>query len=98
MMGHIPWKGEEFAKQFLGMSQRGNPEEAVRELRRPQFMMLLSNDRQFEDHVRELEKRDPGVPGIGFAVFRPSGGLRAGTRGRAPHFKNRRSSALCPPV
>lgn len=49
------------------MSQRGHPEEAVRELRRPQFMMLLSNDRQFEDHVRE--KRDPGVPGIGFAVF-----------------------------
>lgn len=51
------------------MSQRGNPEEAVRELRRPQFMMLLSNDRQVEDHARELEKRDPGVPGIGFAVF-----------------------------
>ena len=52
-------------KQFFGMSQRGNLEEAVRELRRPQFMMLLSNDRQFEDHVRELEKRYPGVPSIG---------------------------------
>lgn len=52
-------------KQFFGMSQRGNLEEAVRELRRPQFIMLLSNDRQFEDHVRELEKRYPGVPSIG---------------------------------
>lgn len=52
-------------KQIFGMSQRGNLEEAVRELRRPQFIMLLSNDRQFEDHVRELEKLYPGVPSIG---------------------------------
>lgn len=52
-------------KQFLGMSQRGNLGEAVQGLQRPQFIMLLSNNSQFEEHVRELEKQFPGVPSIG---------------------------------
>ena len=52
-------------KQFFGMSQRGNLGEAVQGLQRPQFIMLLSNNSQFEEHVRELEKRFPGVPSIG---------------------------------
>ena len=52
-------------KQFFGMSQRGNLGEAVQGLQRPQFIMLLSNNAQFEDHVQELEKRFPGVPSIG---------------------------------
>lgn len=52
-------------KQFIGMSASGNLEEAVRGLRAPQFIMLLSNSAQFEDHVRALEQRFPGVPSIG---------------------------------
>lgn len=52
-------------KQFFGMSQRGNLEEALQGLHSPQFIMLLSNNEQFEDHVAALEKRFPGVPSIG---------------------------------
>ena len=52
-------------KQFFGMSQRGNLEEALQGLHSPQFIMLLSNDFQFEAHVKALEQRFPGVPSIG---------------------------------
>ena len=52
-------------KQFYGMSQRGSLEEALQGLYRPQFIMLFSNNDQFEGHVAELEKRFPGVPSIG---------------------------------
>ena len=52
-------------RQFFGMSQRGDLTEAVRGLYNPQFIMLLSNDGQFEKHVEELEKLFPGVPSIG---------------------------------
>ena len=52
-------------KQFFGMSQRGNLDEAIQGLVHPQFIMLLSNETQFEAHVKALEKRFPGVPSIG---------------------------------
>ena len=52
-------------RQFFGMSQHGNLEEAVSGLHNPQFIMLLSNDNQFEAHVKALEKLYPGVPSIG---------------------------------
>ncbi len=52
-------------RQFFGMSQRGNLDEALSGLRSPEFIMLLSNDSQFETHVKELERRFPGVPSIG---------------------------------
>ena len=52
-------------KQFFGMSQRGNLDEALQGLYQPQFIMLLSNNDQFEDHVAALEKRFPGIPSIG---------------------------------
>ena len=52
-------------KQFYGMSQRGNLDEALQGLRSPQFIMLLSNNSQFESHVQDLERRFPGVPSIG---------------------------------
>ncbi len=52
-------------KQFFGMSQSGNLEEALQGLHSPQFIMLLSNDTQFEAHVKALEKYFPGVPSIG---------------------------------
>jgi hypothetical protein len=52
-------------KQFYGMSQRGNLDEALQGLSHPQLIMLLSNKEQFERHVAELEERFPGVPSIG---------------------------------
>ncbi len=52
-------------KQFYGMSQRGDLKEAIQGLYHPQFIMLLSNDTQFEEHVAALEKCFPGVPSIG---------------------------------
>ena len=52
-------------KQFFGMSRRGNLDEALQGLYRPQFIMLLSNNDQFESHVALLEKRFPGIPSIG---------------------------------
>lgn len=52
-------------KQFFGMSRRGELQEAVQGLGRPQFIMLLSNKEQFEAHVKELERMFPGVPSIG---------------------------------
>lgn len=52
-------------KQFFGMSQRGNLDEALQGLYHPQFIMLFSNSDQFEDHVAALEARFPGVPSIG---------------------------------
>lgn len=52
-------------KQFFGMSQRGDLDEALQGLYRPQFIMLFSNSDQFEGHVAALEERFPGVPSIG---------------------------------
>ncbi|MCI8814438.1 MAG: hypothetical protein HFH60_04665 [Lachnospiraceae bacterium] len=52
-------------KQFFGMSQSGNLKEAVRGLNKPQLIMLLSNGRQFEAHVKELSQLYPQVPSIG---------------------------------
>ena len=42
-------------KQFFGMSQRGRLEEAVQGIRTPQFIMLLSNNEQFQEHVQALD-------------------------------------------
>lgn len=47
------------------MSNRGDLSEAVRNLDSPQFIMLLSNNAQFEEHVKALEKLYPGIPSIG---------------------------------
>ncbi len=52
-------------KQFFGMSRSGNLREAVGGLRMPQMLLLMSNERQFEEHVKELETLFPGVPSIG---------------------------------
>lgn len=52
-------------KQFYGMSRRGDLDEALSGLRSPEFIMLLSNNNQFEAHVKALEQRFPGVPSIG---------------------------------
>ncbi len=52
-------------KQFFGMSQSGNLNDAVRGLNNPQLIMLLSNSEQFEKHVKQLETLYPKVPSIG---------------------------------
>lgn len=52
-------------KQFFGMSQHGDLREALRGLNSPQLIMLLSNDRQFEAHVKELQELFPDTPSIG---------------------------------
>lgn len=52
-------------RQFFGMSQRGDLKEAARGLVNPQLIMLMSNSRQFETHVKELETLFPKVPSIG---------------------------------
>lgn len=52
-------------RQFFGLSQSGDLTEAVSGLDNPQFIMLMSNNVQFETHVRALEKLYPGVPSIG---------------------------------
>ncbi len=52
-------------RQFFGMSQSGDLTEAVSGLDNPQFIMLMSNNAQFETHVRALEKLYPGVLSIG---------------------------------
>ena len=52
-------------RQFFGMSQTGDLAAAVRGLNSPQFIMLLSNNAQFEAHVKALEAMYPGVPSIG---------------------------------
>lgn len=52
-------------KQFFGMSRNGSLKEAVSGLFNPQLILLMSNSRQFEAHVHELEKLYPHVPSIG---------------------------------
>lgn len=52
-------------RQFFGMSQSGNLEEALCGLSSPKFIMLLSNNDQFEVHVKKLETLYPNVPSIG---------------------------------
>lgn len=52
-------------KQFFGMNQSGNLQEAVRGLHNPQFIMLLSNNDQFEAHIKKLEELYPQIPSIG---------------------------------
>ncbi|MCI8524517.1 MAG: hypothetical protein HFF17_01030 [Oscillospiraceae bacterium] len=52
-------------KQTFGMSQRGDLDEALRGISQPQFLMMISNPKQFDAHVAMLEKRFPGVPSIG---------------------------------
>ena len=52
-------------KQFFGMSQSGNLQEALQGLSSPQLIMLLSNNDQFEEHVKKLEELYPKIPSIG---------------------------------
>lgn len=52
-------------QQFFGKSLSGNLSEAVKGLQNPKFIMLFSNNSQFEAHVKALEKLYPSIPSIG---------------------------------
>lgn len=52
-------------KQIYGSSRSGNLSEALRGIDHPKLLILMSNAKQFEAHVAELEQRFPGVPSIG---------------------------------
>lgn len=52
-------------KQFYGMSQNGSIEDATKGLSNPRLIMLMSNEKQFAEHVAKLEALYPGVPSIG---------------------------------
>lgn len=52
-------------RQFFGMSRNGDLTEAVRGLSNPQFIMLFSNNTQFEAHVKAMESLYPKIPSIG---------------------------------
>ncbi len=53
-------------RQTFGMSQTGDLAEAVRKLdHKPDFLILMSNESQFEIHVKQLEEHYPHVPSIG---------------------------------
>ncbi len=52
-------------KQFYGASKSGNLKEAVRGIKEPKGLLLISNADQFERYVAELEELYPGVPSIG---------------------------------
>ena len=54
-----------YYETVFGMSRHGDLREAVSGLVMPQMLLLMSNTRQFEEHVRELERMFPGVPSIG---------------------------------
>ena len=46
-------------------NKSGNIEEAIRGIHSPDFLLLMSPDEKFEEHVAALEKAFPGVPSIG---------------------------------
>lgn len=52
-------------KQFFGKSKSGNLKEAVKGLNQPKLILLMSNNKQFESHVKELEELYPNIPSIG---------------------------------
>lgn len=52
-------------KQFYGMSRTGNLGEAVKGLSNPKLIILMSNGKQFEEHVKQLQELYPEVPSIG---------------------------------
>lgn len=52
-------------QQFFGKSLSGNLQDAVKGLKNPQFIMLFSNNSEFETHVKALEKLYPKIPSIG---------------------------------
>lgn len=61
----VTGREDNILRQFFGMSQSGDLQEAVKGLNNPQLIMLLSNSDQFEAHVKKLEELYPRIPSIG---------------------------------
>lgn len=51
--------------QIYRADKRGNLTEILKGMKAPKLLMLMSNAKQFEEHVQELENHFPGVPSIG---------------------------------
>lgn len=47
------------------MDKGGNLAQLLRGINAPKLLLLMSNERQFEQHVEELEEHFPGIPSIG---------------------------------
>ena len=60
-------KGDVTMKQLIGLSKRGDLQEALKggKISAPELLVLMSNADQFEEHVAQLEAAFPGVPSIG---------------------------------
>ena len=52
-------------KQFIGKSDSGDLKEALRGISDPQIILMISNEKQFEEHVATLAQLYPDVPSIG---------------------------------
>lgn len=52
-------------KLLYGQSNSGNLKEAIREISNPKLLIMFSNEKQFESHVKELEELFPNVNSIG---------------------------------
>ena len=52
-------------KQIYKSSRSGSLNEALSGISAPNLLILMSNEKQFDQHVAELEKAFPGVPSIG---------------------------------
>ncbi len=51
---------------IYGSSKSGRLDEAIKDIHgKPDFLILMSSDKKFEEHVEQLEKAFPGVPSIG---------------------------------
>lgn len=52
-------------KQVYGKSDRGDLKEALSGISNPDAIIMISNGKQFEQHVKELQELYPNVPSIG---------------------------------
>lgn len=52
-------------KQTYRVDKGGNLTQLLNGINAPKLLLLMSNERQFEQHVKELDERFPGVPSIG---------------------------------
>lgn len=52
-------------KQTYRVDKGGNLTQLLNGINAPKLLLLMSNEKQFGQHVKELEQRFPGVPSIG---------------------------------
>ena len=52
-------------KEVYAKSDSGNLKEALKGISSPDALIMISNGKQFEQHVKELQEAYPDVPSIG---------------------------------